>query len=347
MPIEFRCTSCFKLLRTPDESVGKKAKCPQCGSVVDVPSGSDGKDFEVPDGDVPRDPFAQSTAPTRDEDATFNPYSAPETIAQPFAPEPSLEGLQHTTIGFDDVLRRSFELTKSQLGPVALCGLVSLGIYVGVSMVSGVIGVSLEGAGQVLGQPALQILGQVVQQGIGFLVNTFFELALINVGLRLARTGTVEISDLFNVSHLYGRGLAINFLRAVLMFAVVLVFVAPAAASLFLEEVTMIVVAFVVAMIPAMIMATYVYYRLYLVLFFLVDRNLGVIECLRASDHFMTSNKMTTFLVVLVVGLLSGAVVLFTLCVGMVVVWPFGGILSATIYLLATGQPVHRPLTAN
>lgn len=40
MPIEFRCTGCTKLLRTPDESAGKKARCPDCGTIVDVPAAS-------------------------------------------------------------------------------------------------------------------------------------------------------------------------------------------------------------------------------------------------------------------------------------------------------------------
>ncbi|HND52264.1 MAG TPA: hypothetical protein PLV92_07700 [Pirellulaceae bacterium] len=42
MPIEFRCNGCQKLLRTPDESAGKKARCPDCGAIVDVPLTSGG-----------------------------------------------------------------------------------------------------------------------------------------------------------------------------------------------------------------------------------------------------------------------------------------------------------------
>ncbi|GAB6164653.1 hypothetical protein JCM19992_06530 [Thermostilla marina] len=40
MPIEFRCPGCNKLLRTPDTSAGKRAKCPSCGGVVTIPSAS-------------------------------------------------------------------------------------------------------------------------------------------------------------------------------------------------------------------------------------------------------------------------------------------------------------------
>jgi DNA-directed RNA polymerase subunit RPC12/RpoP len=37
MPIEFRCTGCQRTLRTPDDSVGKQAKCPECGAILVVP----------------------------------------------------------------------------------------------------------------------------------------------------------------------------------------------------------------------------------------------------------------------------------------------------------------------
>ncbi len=38
MPIEFRCDQCGQLLRTPDDSAGKSAKCPACGAVRQVPT---------------------------------------------------------------------------------------------------------------------------------------------------------------------------------------------------------------------------------------------------------------------------------------------------------------------
>lgn len=37
MPIAFNC-SCGKMLRVPDTSAGKRAKCPACGAVVEVPA---------------------------------------------------------------------------------------------------------------------------------------------------------------------------------------------------------------------------------------------------------------------------------------------------------------------
>jgi len=62
MPIEFRCTQCQTLLRTPDETAGQRAVCPKCGWQMDVPY------VTVP------------TAP--------NPYAAPQEYEEP-PPAPS------------------------------------------------------------------------------------------------------------------------------------------------------------------------------------------------------------------------------------------------------------------
>src|SRR5258708_6793049 len=42
MPIEFRCGQCGKLLRTGDDTAGKQAKCPSCGSIQAIPTSSPG-----------------------------------------------------------------------------------------------------------------------------------------------------------------------------------------------------------------------------------------------------------------------------------------------------------------
>jgi hypothetical protein len=39
MTIEFRCSQCNQLLRVPDTSAGKNARCPKCAALMQVPSG--------------------------------------------------------------------------------------------------------------------------------------------------------------------------------------------------------------------------------------------------------------------------------------------------------------------
>ena len=56
MSIEFNCGACGKLLRVPDGSGGKQAKCPHCNTVMRIPESSS-------DPPEPDDPFAGSSSP--------------------------------------------------------------------------------------------------------------------------------------------------------------------------------------------------------------------------------------------------------------------------------------------
>ncbi|MCE5267397.1 MAG: hypothetical protein LLG00_05875 [Planctomycetaceae bacterium] len=58
MPIEFRCSRCGKLLRTPDGTAGRQAQCPECGTIGAVPgetpsAGSPGETPPEPAGFPP------------------------------------------------------------------------------------------------------------------------------------------------------------------------------------------------------------------------------------------------------------------------------------------------------
>jgi hypothetical protein len=87
MPIEFRCAGCSKLLRTPDESAGKKARCPHCGAVVDVPAASSsglGAGAPSPDPLAPQPAPMDSPFAAGSEAAVagpVNPYASPSAAA--------------------------------------------------------------------------------------------------------------------------------------------------------------------------------------------------------------------------------------------------------------------------
>jgi hypothetical protein len=59
--IEFPCSTCRTLIRTPDESAGQTARCPRCGSLSTIPAS----------GAAPN-PFAESAV---------NPYATPAAAA--------------------------------------------------------------------------------------------------------------------------------------------------------------------------------------------------------------------------------------------------------------------------
>jgi phage FluMu protein Com len=92
MPIEFHCPSCGKLLRTPDESAGKKAKCPQCATIVEIPRPAAPTDFGLPasggGGEFPA--FSNPTPPNDNPFAGLpaanpNPYATSASSAASYS----------------------------------------------------------------------------------------------------------------------------------------------------------------------------------------------------------------------------------------------------------------------
>jgi phage FluMu protein Com len=89
MAIEFRCTKCGKLLRTKDDTAGKQAKCPECGTVLQIPAAGE-TPLAPPAGAVPPPPqdFAYGTP---SPGASANPYAAPQ-YGGPMAAAPDSSG---------------------------------------------------------------------------------------------------------------------------------------------------------------------------------------------------------------------------------------------------------------
>jgi hypothetical protein len=82
MPIEFCCSACQVILRTPDETAGKAARCPRCGNVEPIPN----RWAETGVGKAGSLPFAADPVvdPIYPESGSMaNPYSAqPSPYAQ-------------------------------------------------------------------------------------------------------------------------------------------------------------------------------------------------------------------------------------------------------------------------
>src|SRR5262245_10089251 len=70
MAIEFRCSQCNQLLRVPDASAGKNARCPKCQTLMTVPG---------PGAAAPPPPFPAPTAPP------VVPPPAPAESTDPFS----------------------------------------------------------------------------------------------------------------------------------------------------------------------------------------------------------------------------------------------------------------------
>ena len=82
MPIEFRCVSCNYLLSTPDDSAGKKARCPGCGGIQDIPATQ-----------PPTTQFASEVAPLPGEPAPHAwTHSSPNHTSSSSPASPTIPG---------------------------------------------------------------------------------------------------------------------------------------------------------------------------------------------------------------------------------------------------------------
>jgi uncharacterized membrane protein/DNA-directed RNA polymerase subunit RPC12/RpoP len=98
MPIEFRCTQCRKLLRTQDDTAGKQAKCPVCGTLVLIPNPAS----------PPRLPADAAPPPARLVAESASPDGLPSLAADDATAPPRLE------IG--ELLSTSWKILQGRLG---------------------------------------------------------------------------------------------------------------------------------------------------------------------------------------------------------------------------------------
>jgi uncharacterized membrane protein len=176
MAIEFRCSSCDRLLRVPDEAAGKRAKCPQCGVVLSIPLG-EGPSGAAAAGAPPPVP------PSKDD----NPFRAPS--APTFGP-----GMPSRSLDLADILSRTWQIFQPQIGTSILAalvvGLVVAGAFLAVYLLAGVLlFVTRSGALSVLmmmvGIPAVMVLAIAMHLG------------LLRIFLKIARGQQARLGELF------------------------------------------------------------------------------------------------------------------------------------------------------
>ena len=278
-------------------------------------------------------------APPAKPPEQFNPYASPAATPFPSQTAEFSLNLQHQRVSLDEILNRSWLVFKEQMGQFALFGLVFIAISLGVAMATSMFRVASKAAGDV----TVIVIAMVAEQIISFVVNTFFQLGMILFSVRLARSGEARLNDLFAAGPFYLRGLLVTFLLQLMIGGTVLVCMAPGLLAIMSEEPGLYVPLLVVGGLVAMAALVYLTMRFYLANVFVVDRNLGAFDAFAASSSFMVGNKLTAFIGGLVVAIVGGLFTLVTCCIGSVFLVPYTGLFLATLYLLVTGQPVHRP----
>ena len=305
MPIEFRCTGCQKLLRVSDESAGKKAKCPECSMVLDVPSSATSPPPGPPSsgssnlGSLSSGTPAFSAGPPP---ASDNPYQAPLTdsaLPSEGRGQAAPGEIVPTIIETGEVISRSWELFKSQMGIVIGAYLI---VAIGTNVATQLVNTALERI-----DPSLVIIGSLGMWVVSMYLNAGNTLLLLDV----ARGRQTDLSRLFQ-----GGPIFVSFLLATIVVSLI------------------VGLGFVLLIIPGVILALMFNFAPLIA----VDRNAGVGDALSLSKEITTGNKWTLLLLCLVA---FGIMILgfLALCVGILFTAPFVGLIYVVAYLMASGQP--------
>ena len=368
MPIEFRCTSCQKLLRTPDESAGKKAKCPHCGAFVDIPIGA-GSSMSSPGTLEPStsispaeqpapsaaafaaNPFVDSAATNRTaHSASDNPYASPSapassyTIAKVAKTEP-----RHTLVTLDDLLNHTWTIFTSQIGPLILLGLIPFGISIAQQLISMIANV----AAQATGEQAIVIVVQITFGILGFVIQTWLSVGMVVYMSNFLRSGQPNLRDLLDCGRYFFRVILANIVMGFLMLGLLLIFAVPALLVVLIQgpnnvgrEPLPIVVVSVICVLLFLCVWFWVIVRFLLVHYFLIDRDQGIFQAFGSSSAFMRGNIGVAFLAMLVVGMVGFIFLICTCGLGQLVYVPYLSLFLGVLYMTATGQATFdRPAT--
>jgi hypothetical protein len=198
MPIEFPCSQCGKVLRVPDGSGGKQAKCPHCTAVVEVPAAAPppaGDDkYKVaspepsPGSQAGVNPFADAKGASPISETSFdpkNPYASPaySTVTKPRRPSseerrtgPPWERNGQSAGTFFATVGEVFGQTSSMFSMMRRRG--GLGAPMGFAVVGGMIGalanlfyrIVITGIGGVAGGAGPQVAFEEAGPGCATLV---------------------------------------------------------------------------------------------------------------------------------------------------------------------------------
>ena len=326
MSIEFRCTQCNKLLRTADNTAGKQAKCPECNTVLTIPAAAEQAPGQpAAPGPAPA-PAAGPTSPfgaAGPQAGAENPYQAPAdyTAAAGYAaPTPGVFNPTQMDVG--DVFSRTWAIFKDQWGMCLGIVVVAQLLNVGVSLVCGFI----------------PFVGGIVSMLFSVWISIGVALAL----LKICRGQEAAIGDIFNGGPYFGRIFLASLLLGIIVMAVFGVCFGPLMVIAYLvlqggPPETLMVAAIVLALLAAIpvILVSLMFSQYY---YLILDRDAGITESLSMSKDIMVGNKLTLFLINLLLGLIILASML-PCFLGLIAAIPFAALIKPIVYLAVTGQP--------
>jgi len=303
MSIQFECTECGNTLEVPDGSEGQQAKCPACSAVVNVPHSKTPDPEGSPETPDPMNPYASTS--------TLDPQGTS-----------SLDPVGELTVQQVDVgwtLKATWELFK-----------VHFGILIGLFMIMVAAGIVTSVGLLIFRFAVMAITGEVNQPGeitptmvgvsifenlVNQLVSIWFTIGAIRVMLQISRNQPPNLGLLLQSAPFFIRTCLATLLFGILVVGGMILFIVPG----------------------IYIILTYWNYT-----YFIVDRNCGVIEAFRLAKVHASGNRLSIFVIGLIISGL-GFLGVLACCLGWIATTPYCLLLLVITYLSMTGQPFVQP----
>jgi hypothetical protein len=326
------------LLRVPDGSGGKQAQCPQCQAMVQVPI--NGATAAAPPAS---NPFATNIPPAAPATSSDNPYQAP---ASAFAPQsaaagPGIYPLVPSRLEMGEVLNRTWEIFKTQMGMVILVIFAVGAINWGANMISSVV---LQAITLAVNEPAIAAVFQAVAQITLTILQIWLGLGQLRFMLKIGRGQAAEFSDVFTGGPYLLAALGGSIVIGAVMVAISLVFLGPAGAVyLATQQQEPAFIALGIGLVLFMPIVIFIALSISQFQQLIVDRGMGAMESLRMSNQIMSGNRLALFglgIVLALINMLGCA----ALCIGLFFTASYSALATAVAYLMMTGQPTADQL---
>ena len=327
MPIQFSCGDCGAVLRTGDDTVGKQAKCPQCGRVMTVPAASQ------PATPIATAPPPVPPPPSREAASTaYNPYQAPTALNTSEAIELPGGEIAATRIGVFNVIGTAWRVHWSNLGTGILLAIVLILCIMPISVPLQFVTERIQQQNAGPGMIAAFAVGELALM----LWTWFLMIGVVRVGLSMARGGKARLGDVFSGGPYYLRVLGLALLSTV---ATVLILGVVVAVALMLVQLVSPVAGVILGLVAyVMVLLTFLGFAPALPL--IVDKNMGVFESLRTAWTVSRGNTLK-MLVLMFLGSFIGVSGAILCGIGVLLTAPFLYFhLMPVTYLRMTGQPV-------
>lgn len=328
--MELTCPQCAAALSIPDESAGRQARCPNCSAVFDTPAAS---------GNSTSRPAA--TPPPAAPIDPGNPYAS--TYQE--APERS-SNWSPRQISYEEVFSKSWTIFKNQWLMTCLAVLIVMAVNMLISFVQNILMqvlavADIEPVVIILTQIILTILGQVIQVWLG--------IGQTMVIFDIARGREVNLAKVFGGGHLLGKVILafILFWLALMAIAAVLVGIPVGVGFAVTQEPNGAAIGAFIGALIAIVPFVIVSLMFSQFQMLIIDRDLTAVESLKVSREITEGNKLTLFVIgilLMVVWMAAVILGLLALCVGIIPAiigaTGFSVLVMVVSYLCMTGQAV-------